>query len=243
MKVINFIGYSDKTEIMLYVAKIVQSFGNNVLYIDSISTQKCRYIIPTIEEEGNVKDKYITTFEDIDIAIGFKSKKEIVDYLNEYNEDFNNYDYVFIDTNTEQMCSDFDVVNANTTFCITTYDRQDIIKTSVLMQILQENKQDYIEKININRVYWYTLLNAAETKYIDVDFKALGIEWDKKDVYIPLDENDKTIVIQNQYSEKMKFKELSKMFKKALIEMTEIIMPEQTNATITKVFKNIERRI
>ena len=41
----------------------------------------------------------------------------------------------------------------------------------------------------------------------------------------------------------MKFKELSKVFKKALVEMTEVIMPEQTNAKLTKVFKNIERRI
>lgn len=239
MKVVNFIGYSDKTEIMLYVAKIVQSFGKNVLYIDSVTSQKCRYIIPAIEYE----DKYVTTFEDIDIAIGFNSKKEIIDYLNSYNEDFNNYDYIFIDTNSEEMCKEFDAINSNTTFCITTYDKQDIIKTSLLIKELQENKQDYIEKININRVYWYTLLNAADTKYVDFVFKELGVEWDKKEVYIPLDENDKTVVIQNQYSVKMKFKELSKVFKKALIEMTEIIMPEQTNAQITKVFKNIERRI
>ena len=114
MKVVNFIGYSDKTEIMLYVAKIVQSFGKNVLYIDSVSTQKCKYIIPNILEDE--EEKYVTTFEDIDIAIGFNSKKEIVEYLDSYNEDFNKYDYVFIDTNTNQMCRDFDVVNSNTTF-------------------------------------------------------------------------------------------------------------------------------
>lgn len=239
MKVVNFIGYTDKTEIMLYVAKIVQSMGNKVLYIDSITSQKCRYIIPTIEYE----DKYVTTFEDIDIAIGFNSKKEIVDYLDSYNEDFNNYDYIFIDTNSEEMCKEYDVVNANTTFCITTYDKQDIIKTSILINELQQQKQEYIEKININRIYWYTLLNSAETKYVDHIFKEAGVEWNKKEIFIPLDENDKTIIIQNQYSEKMKFKELSKVFKKALIEIAEIVMPEQSNAQITKVFKNIERRI
>lgn len=240
MKVVNFIGYSDKTEIMLYVAKIVQSFGNNVLFIDSFTTQKCRYIIPTIEED---KEKYITTFEDIDIAIGFESKKEIIDYLNSYEEDFNSYDYVFIDTNSEEMCEDFEVINANNTFCITTYDRCDVVKTVLLIEKLQEYKQDYIEKININRIYWYTLLGSADSKYVDNDFKQLGVQWDKKDIYIPLDENDRTILIQNQYAVKMKFKELSKDFKKALIDIASVIMPEQTNAKITKNFKSIERRI
>lgn len=239
MKVINFIGCYNKTEIMLYVAKIVKSMGNSVLYIDSVVTQKCRYIIPAIE----YTEKYVTTFEEIDIAIGFASKKEIVDYLNENGEDFNNYDYIFLDIDSEDMIKDFDVVNANSNICIISYDKQDIMKTVLLIEEILNNSKDYVGKVKINRVDMATFIGTADVKYIDYNFKDLYVDWNKKIITMPLDEGDKTVIIQNQYSEKMKFKELTKTFKNGLIDISQIVLEEKNNAEITRVFKNIERRV
>ena len=113
MKIINFIGNYDKFELMLYVAKVVKLTQNaSVLIIDSNATQKARCLIPAILND----DQYITTFEEMDIAVGFNNQKEIVEYLQEHNDDFNNYDYVFIDMNTKEMCSNFDSENPNISF-------------------------------------------------------------------------------------------------------------------------------
>ncbi len=65
MKKIGFIGAHDKTDLILYVAKILTVLNKKILVIDSTVNQKARYIVPTISPTA----KYITDFEDIDIAV------------------------------------------------------------------------------------------------------------------------------------------------------------------------------
>ena len=65
MKKIGFIGAYDKTDLIVYVAKILTLLNKKVLVIDSTTNQKVRYIIPTISPAV----KYITDFENIDIAV------------------------------------------------------------------------------------------------------------------------------------------------------------------------------
>ena len=73
MKKIGFIGAYDKTDLMLYVAKILATLKKKVLIVDNTITQKSRYIVPTM----NPVVKYITDFEDIDIAVGFTDEEDI----------------------------------------------------------------------------------------------------------------------------------------------------------------------
>ena len=77
MKKIGFIGAYDKTDLMLYVAKILATLKKKVLIVDNTITQKSRYIVPTM----NPVVKYITDFEDIDIAVGFTDEEDIKKYL------------------------------------------------------------------------------------------------------------------------------------------------------------------
>ncbi len=65
MKKIGFIGAYDKTDLMLYIAKILTILDKKVLIMDSTIMQKARYIVPAISPTL----KYVTDFEDIDIAI------------------------------------------------------------------------------------------------------------------------------------------------------------------------------
>ena len=69
MQTIGFIGAYDKTDLILYIAKILTTLGKKVLIVDSSLMQKTRYIVPTI----NPAQKYITEFERFDVAIGFES--------------------------------------------------------------------------------------------------------------------------------------------------------------------------
>ena len=69
MKKIGFIGAYDKTDLILYVAKILTLLDKKVLIVDSTMNQKARYIVPAITPAM----KYITDFEDIDVAVGFSS--------------------------------------------------------------------------------------------------------------------------------------------------------------------------
>lgn len=240
MKIINFIGNYDKAEIILYVAKLTKLTQNaKVLIIDTLDMQKNRCTIPAILNDI----QYITTFEEIDIAIGFNNQKEIVEYLQLHNHDFNDYDYVFIDMSSEEMCKNFDSENPNVTFAVTSYDRYDILKTVGLVEAFVEAKKEFVGNIKMNRIYVYSLLNTSDEKYINHSFNELEVTWAPKNIYIPLDEGDRSVIIQNQYAEKIKLKELSKTFKEAIMEITSVILPDVSKTQIAKTFKNIERSV
>ena len=62
---IGFVGAYDKTDIILYIAKIISLIGKKVLVIDSTINQKAKYVVPVI----NPTKSYITEFEGMDIAV------------------------------------------------------------------------------------------------------------------------------------------------------------------------------
>ena len=77
IKKIGFIGAYDKTDLILYVAKVLAETGKQVLVVDATVLQKARYIVPCIAPSKY----YITEYEKIDVAVGFSSLEEIKKYL------------------------------------------------------------------------------------------------------------------------------------------------------------------
>ena len=61
MEKIGFIGGYDKTDIMMYTAKVLTELGNKVLILDTTQKQKTRYVVPAI----NPTISYITEFQSI----------------------------------------------------------------------------------------------------------------------------------------------------------------------------------
>ena len=77
MKKVGFIGGTDKTNIITYIAKLLADLGKKVLVIDTTLIQKTRYIVPAI----NPSRTYITDFENVDYAVGFQSMQELTKYI------------------------------------------------------------------------------------------------------------------------------------------------------------------
>ena len=67
MKKIGFIGAFDKTDLILYVARILVELQKKVLIIDSTILGRARYTVPSISPSKC----YVTEFEGMDVAIGF----------------------------------------------------------------------------------------------------------------------------------------------------------------------------
>ena len=77
MKKIAFIGSYDKTDFLLYVAKMMTVLGKKVLIVDSTIIQKAKYVVPVIHPTKT----YVTEFEEIDVAVGFNDMDEVRAYL------------------------------------------------------------------------------------------------------------------------------------------------------------------
>ena len=108
MKNIGFIGAYDKIDLVIYIAKILTVLGKKVLVIDSTINQKARYVVPVI----NPTVKYITEFEEIDIAVGFENFDEIKQYLSISDGGELDYDFALIDVDNEKGFNEFNISEA-----------------------------------------------------------------------------------------------------------------------------------
>ena len=106
MKTIGFIGAYDKTDLIVYIARILVAAGKKVLVIDATTLQKAKYIVPAISPTKS----YVTNFEDIDIAVGLYDFTSIKEYLGMPLHAVFDYDYIFIDCAPVGMVIDAAIV-------------------------------------------------------------------------------------------------------------------------------------
>ena len=118
MKKIGFIGVYDKIDLMLYVAKILTVLEKKVLIIDATINQKARYIVPVISPTL----KYVTEFEDIDIAVGFENTSEIKEYLGVPQDREMEYDIILIDCDNPAKFESFNINEAQKNYFVTSFD-------------------------------------------------------------------------------------------------------------------------
>ena len=117
MKKVAFIGSYDKSDIIIYIAKIITNMQKKVLVVDSTVTQKTRYIVPTMKAQK----QYITTFENVDIAIGFENINQIKEYKKLSGESFE-YEYVLIDIDSYRGYFYYQIQADDKKYFITSFD-------------------------------------------------------------------------------------------------------------------------
>ena len=118
MKRIGFIGGYDKTDLIIYIAKILTVLENRVLVIDATTSQKARYVVPVI----NPTIKYVTEYEEIDIAVGFQNEDDIKKYLGLSKEQEMEYDIILIDTDNSEGFEQFKLEEAQKNYFVTSFD-------------------------------------------------------------------------------------------------------------------------
>ena len=133
MEKVGFIGAFDKTDLILNLSKILTTMGKRVLMIDTTITQKAKYVVPVI----NPTASYITNFEDIDVAVGFKNLEEIKNYLDGTSEDFS-YDIILIDIDNEKGIKEFEISKAEKKYFVTSFDLYSLKKGLEILSNLKE---------------------------------------------------------------------------------------------------------
>lgn len=118
---IGFIGAFDKTDLILYVARILVELQKKVLIIDSTILGRARYTVPSISPSKC----YVTEFEGMDVAIGFDKIENIEDYLGTAQLQ---YDMILIDIDTHEDFIGFDMENADKNYFVTGFDNYSLKK-------------------------------------------------------------------------------------------------------------------
>ena len=130
MKKVGFIGVYDKTDLILDISKLLTRNGKKVLFIDSTKDQKAKYIVPNILPTVS----YVTTFEDIDVAIGFENIEQIAHYLGVDTENEFEYEYIFLDTDNFDGVRDFEALSFDKLYYVTSFDGYSLRKGIELLK-------------------------------------------------------------------------------------------------------------
>ena len=230
MKKIGFIGAYDKTDMLLNIAKILTTMKNKVLIIDSTINQKARYIVPAI----NPTVSYITSFEDIDVAIGFRNIDEIKKYIG--TTDDNIYDILLIDCDTEERIEEFGLESSYKNYFVTAFDMYSLRKG---IEILKSLKTE----INLTKILFAKEILKEDDDYLN--FLSLGckIDWDPERIYFPIENGDLVVIAENQRVQKIKFKKLSVQYKDSLGFIVQQILEQKNDSNTRKAIKIIERGV
>lgn len=226
MKKCAFIGGYDKTELLLFLAKIVDLLEQKVLIVDGTVPQKARYIVPSMTPS----QKYITTFENIDIAVGFYSFSEILEYTSDKNLD---YDFIFLDIDTPEAYMDFEIQSINEHCFVTGFDLYSI-RTGI------ETLQAIKTSTKVTKIYFTKDMLQEEDEYVMFLSKDLNIIWNDEIIFFPFENGDRNILNINQRFAKIKIKGLSKEYIQGLMFIAEINLGLK-NGDIKKAIKIMEK--
>lgn len=232
MKKIGFIGGYDKTDLIIYVAKILTELGQNVLVVDATTNQKARYIIPVI----NPTLMYVTEYEDIDIAVGFKKVEEIKKYLGVPDEEEMEYDIMLVDTDNQEGFKEYNLEEAQKNYFVTSFDSYSLRKGLEALLGLKN-------AISLTKVYFSKEMLKEEDDYLN--FLSLGykIIWNDYRVYFPIENGDLSVIHENQRVAKIKFKKLSIQYKDGLAYLSEEILGDANESRVRRAIKTIERGV
>lgn len=232
MKKVGFIGAYDKTDLILYVAKILTTLKHKVLVIDSTINQKARYIVPVI----NPTVKYVTEFEEIDIAVGFENISEIKKYLGLAEEQDMEYDIILVDADNIKGFDSFGLEEASKKYFVTSFDNYSLKKG---LEVLAGLKNP----ISLTKVYFSKEMLKEEDDYLN--FLSLGYKviWNEYRLYFPIENGDLSVIYENQRVAKIKFKKLSIQYKDGLAYLAEEILGNVSESNIRRAIKIIERNV
>ncbi len=232
MKKIGFIGSYDKTDLILYIAKILVAMDKKVLMIDSTITQKAKYVVPVIKPTK----AYVTEFEDIDVAVGFNNFQEIKEYLGLPINAELPYDMIMMDIDNTQAVRGFELNNEGINYFVTGFDQYTLKRGLEILSGLTEI-------LNLKKVLFSKTATKEDNDYLDYLSLGYKIVWDEELIYFPFEMGDQTVIAENQKVSKIKYRKLSEQYKEGLIYIAEQILGQDEYSKLKKIFKQLERNV
>lgn len=228
MEKIGFVGAYDKTDFIIYIAKILTVLGKRVLVIDSTLNQKAKYIVPVI----NPTKSYVTQYEDFDVAVGFQNSDDMSDYLGvEKIETL--YDIALIDIDSSNVFNNFKMKEAERNYFVTSFDLFSLKKGLEILGGLEE-------PIRMKKVLFSRNADPEENDYLNFLSSNYKIIWDEEIIYFPFEKGDMSTIIENQRVSRIKFRDLTEEYVNGFSRLAQEITGVSLN-DLKKVYKIIEK--
>ena len=225
MKKVGFIGACDKTNLIVYVAKLLEIVGKRVIVVDTTKLQKMKYLVPSISPTKS----YVTDFANVDFAVGFSSINDLTDYL-EIEEENLPYDYMLIDIDHDKMVESFGIENTKTNYFVTSFDMYSLQRG---VEILK----NFMEPMNLSKILCDYNIDKEDEDYLNYLSMDTKIGWNELSIYMPVTGYDKQIIEENQRLYRIRMKKLSQQYLEGIIYIVQDIIQDLNINKIKKMIK------
>lgn len=225
MRKIGFIGAFDKTDLIIYISKILQDAGKKVLVMDATILGKSRYVVPAITPTKF----YVTEYEEIDIAVGFDDIDSVDRYLGNIDSQ---YDIALIDIDSSEMFKTYRLTDAEKIYFVTAFDNYSLRRGIEIISNIPE-------QLRMTKVMFEREVITSNEEYLNLISFPYAVDWDEIKYYFPYDQGDLTAIIENQRVEKIKFRNLSDEYKDSLCMISQEIIPDIKSGIIKKIIKSV----
>ena len=228
MKKVGFIGAYDKTDIILNIAKVLTLAGKKVLVVDNTITQKCKYIVPVI----NPTRTYVTSYEEIDVAVGFSSIDNLKQYLGLDENESLDYDYMIVDTDSFEGVAKFGLQGAEKDYFVTGFDAYSLKKgIEILSQLGVPTR--------VTKIFFSKDMLKEEEDYFD--YLSLGIKaiWNEEKLYFLLENGDLPATIENQRLSKIRLRNMSNEYRENIAYLVNDIDKDIGEKKIKNIIKEL----
>lgn len=198
MNRILFIGACDKSDLLIYISKILTTGGYKVLLLDATYSGIYQYAV------SQVSKLKICEHDGFDIATGFDGFA--------YDE---SYDYVLIDIDHESLLPH--IGEFESCVLVANYERRTIVMNQLLLKTLHELHAH--RTLSLCKVIYHTDCHLDEA-YLDTTLDSLAVTWIEPTVTFYYDEYDYAVKLSNQFASKVKLKGLSRSYRRNLLELT-----------------------
>lgn len=226
MKKYVFLGGYDKTELLLFLARMAVLSGKSVLLIDATASQRARYVVPAMSPAK----KYFTTFENIDVAVGFYGLEDILGYT---GEETLNYDMVIMDIDSFTSYEYFGADPLDEHCFVTGFDLYSMRRGLEVLAGLPTPTR-------VTKIYFTKDMLPEEDEYIMLMTEGCKVIWNEDIIYFPFERGDQNVINANQRLEKIKIKGLSKNYIESLEYIAETNLG-LTDSEIKKAIKVMEK--
>lgn len=225
MKKVGFIGACDKTNLIVYVAKLLEIVGKRVIVVDTTKLQKMKYLVPSISPTKS----YVTDFADVDFAVGFSSMNDLTEYL-EIEEDDLPYDYMLLDIDHDKMVENFEIENTKINYFVTSFDMYSLQRG---VEILK----NFMEPMNLSKILCDYHIDKEDEEYLNYLSMDTKIGWNELSIYMPVTGYDKQIIEENQRLYRIRMKKLSQQYLEGIIYIVQDIIQDLNINKIKKMIK------
>lgn len=138
------------------------------------------------------------------------------------------YDIILIDIDENKSFQEFDMIKANKNYFVTGFDSYSLKKGLEVIGKMND-------KILMKKILFSQEMLTEDDDYLNFLSFYYSVRWENEKIYFPYEAGDNSAIIENQRTARIRFRNLSEIYREGLALIVHDIIPEDKMSEIKKI--------